>query len=259
MGKIRTILFGYQMEQGKIMTSPSESITVSQIFELYAQGYSYKIIANQLSTRQIPYHSDKNVWNKNMVARILQTEYHKDSEKYSALIPFDLYQLAQSQMKPYTHTTTPEIKALKSKLYCSTCGTPVIRLVTPSGSERWKCPSDYKHINVNCSDSALLEQLEAFRVEKPITVCENSEDSSILQKISLLDKELKTEKELSFEQRIEKLQELVQLRYQLCQPQDEHEFFLDWLNQVEKISLIGTNITQVVTKDGKIIRKEEMS
>ena len=69
MGK-RKQPFGYKMELGEIVPQPQEAETVRSIYLQYLAGASFKQLAEQLQTEDVPYDVDK-PWNKNMVARIL--------------------------------------------------------------------------------------------------------------------------------------------------------------------------------------------
>ena len=76
MLKNRSIPFGYCMVNGKYAVNQTEAEAVRQIFEQYISGKSLKTIAAEM---QIPYNSEKTVWNKNMVCRVIEnTKYIGD-------------------------------------------------------------------------------------------------------------------------------------------------------------------------------------
>lgn len=69
MKKNRNIPFGYCMINGKYAVNSGEAAAVKQIFTEYSDGKSLNEIAAKMT---VPYHSDKPVWNKNMVKRVLE-------------------------------------------------------------------------------------------------------------------------------------------------------------------------------------------
>ena len=70
MGK-RKQPFGYKMELGEIVPQPQEAETVRSIYLQYLAGASFKQLAEQLQTENVPYDVAK-PWNKNMLARVLE-------------------------------------------------------------------------------------------------------------------------------------------------------------------------------------------
>ena len=72
----RTIPFGYQMRQGRIVREETESATVREIFNRYLQSESLQHIAEALTTEGIRYRQHSTSWNKGMVKRILENEHY---------------------------------------------------------------------------------------------------------------------------------------------------------------------------------------
>ena len=183
MAKNRYLPYGYKIESGKTVTEPQEAEIIRRIYREYAEGLSYKKIAEQLTAESVCYLPEKSVWNKNMVARILQNERYDGSEKYPAILEPDQRQAAQQIQKPYTHTESAEIKAIKPLLVCSICGEPLRRRLKTSGAERWFCPANTKHIGVSLTDEALLEGIEilqTYLAENPgLAVTQKKEHTQI--------------------------------------------------------------------------------
>jgi len=61
--------FGYKIELGEIVPQPQEAETVRSIYLQYLAGASFKQLAEQLQTEEVPFDVGK-PWNKTMVARI---------------------------------------------------------------------------------------------------------------------------------------------------------------------------------------------
>lgn len=163
MAQNRIIPFGYAIENGKLTTELAEEKIVVQIYTRYAEGQSYKTIAQWLTDSDIKYTQDKPNWNKNMVARILQNKNYLGTEKYPRIVAEELHQQSQQQAKPYTHTETDDIKNLKPLLRCSECGEIVKRRLKTDGNERWYCPNSTKHISVKLTDKILLESIQKLQ------------------------------------------------------------------------------------------------
>ena len=84
MGK-RKQPFGYKMKLGEIVPQPQEAETVRSIYLQYLAGVSFKQLAEQLQTEDVPYDEDKS-WNKNMVARILE-DSRRSSQRSNSTPP----------------------------------------------------------------------------------------------------------------------------------------------------------------------------
>ena len=78
--------FGYRMERGIIVCHPQEAALVEQIFRQYLSGATYYTLVAALRSQPIPYDEGK-VWNKNMLARILEDKRYTGEGGYPAIIP----------------------------------------------------------------------------------------------------------------------------------------------------------------------------
>ena len=106
--------FGYKMELGEIVPQPQEAETVRSIYLQYLAGASFKQLAEQLQTEDVPYDVDK-PWNKNMVARVLEDERYIGERNFPALIPTEQFHAAQErrkEMRP-AYKQTPAQKELR--------------------------------------------------------------------------------------------------------------------------------------------------
>lgn len=163
MAQNRYLPYGYKVENGKITTQLQEAEIIRRIYSWYAEGLSYKKIAEQLTESGVRYMPDKPQWNKNMVARILQNQSYLGTEKYPAIIENRLSHAARQMAKPYTHTESADIKLLKPLFVCGICGAQVKRRLKTSGEERWYCPNDGRHIAVAMTDETLLVGIEKLQ------------------------------------------------------------------------------------------------
>lgn len=163
MAKNRIRPYGYKIEGGKTAIEPREAEVIRRIYREYAAGLSYRSIAQALSGDGIHYMPDKPLWNKNMVARILQNEQYLGTGKYPAILAIEEQRLARQAQKPYTHTESVDVKALKPLLVCGVCGEPVKRRLKPDSVERWYCTADTGHISTALTDQALLHGIHALQ------------------------------------------------------------------------------------------------
>lgn len=93
MKKNRNIPFGYCMINGKYAVNLAEAIAVKQIFTEYSDGKSLNEIAAKMT---VPYHSDKPVWNKNMVKRVLENRRYIGECGYPQIIESQIFNDVQN-------------------------------------------------------------------------------------------------------------------------------------------------------------------
>lgn len=93
MKKNRNIPFGYCMINGKYAVNSGEAAAVKQIFTEYSYGESLNEIAAKMT---VPYHSDKPVWNKNMVKRVLENRRYIGECGYPQIIESQIFNDVQN-------------------------------------------------------------------------------------------------------------------------------------------------------------------
>lgn len=114
MKKNRNIPFGYCMINGKYAVNTAEASAVKQIFTEYSDGKSLNEIAAKMT---VPYHSDKHIWNKNMVKRVLENRRYIGECGYPQIIESQIFNDVQ-KIKTGKNTRTkiknkePEIEEL---------------------------------------------------------------------------------------------------------------------------------------------------
>ena len=110
----RKLPFGYHMELGKIVPHPPEAVLVKYVFQAYIAGESYNSLVEWLREQKIPYDVGR-VWNKNMVARILEDDRYIGEKYFPALIPTEQFHAAQERRKEMRpeYKQTPAQKELR--------------------------------------------------------------------------------------------------------------------------------------------------
>lgn len=81
---IRKQPFGYRVEMGEVVLHAQEAKLVEYIFQQYLSGASFNTLVAQLREQSIPYDEGK-LWNKNMVARILEDRRYTGEGGYPAI------------------------------------------------------------------------------------------------------------------------------------------------------------------------------
>lgn len=76
--------FGYRLEMGKVVLHTQEAKLVEYIFQRYLSGASFNMLVAELQGQPILYDEGK-VWNKNMVARILEDRRYAGEGDYPAI------------------------------------------------------------------------------------------------------------------------------------------------------------------------------
>lgn len=92
----RKLPFGYRMELGKIVVHPKEAEIVTYIFRQYILGASYKDLVENLRNQDMPYDQGR-LWNKNMVARILENGKYTGQPGWPSIISMEMFERASEK------------------------------------------------------------------------------------------------------------------------------------------------------------------
>ncbi len=279
MPQNRTQPYGYCVQNGKITIHPEEMPVVQEIYQMYAEGQSYLSIARHLTTKQVVYLPDKTVWNKNMVARILQNDTYLGTEKHPAILAEHLQRKAQCAAKPYTHTISPELKQIKAKLVCAECGATVKRRVKKDGSGRWYCMGEKTHLPSSISDQDIVAGVYKLQsalshdneLQAETTTTQTNAMSLEVMRLQNEINLLMEQAELKVQEIQRKIMELAAMRYALCeesnfveeetlrkvkegQSEDTLASLLEITNEI-RVSYFG--IAAIQFKSGKVIARKE--
>lgn len=77
--------FGYRVVMGEIVHHPQEAKLVEYIFRQYLSGFTFNALVAELRNQPTPYDVGK-VWNKNMVARVLEDKRYTGDRGYPPII-----------------------------------------------------------------------------------------------------------------------------------------------------------------------------
>ena len=108
----RKLPFGYHMESGEITVCEPEANLVRSIFDRYVLGDSYTELITMLKKQPILYQTDK-LWNKNMVARMLEDSRYIGDKNFPILIAVDTFQKVTEKragkQRPIQKTETQKV------------------------------------------------------------------------------------------------------------------------------------------------------
>ena len=275
MAQNRTIPYGYQIRNGSVVLHEEESEIVRRIYYDYAEGKSYKVIADSLTLEGVRYMPDKPTWNKNMVARILQNESYNGSGKYPAIVSEKLSRQSECAKRQSVQTISPELKAIKPMMRCGICGGKIQRRVERRTVQRWYCENSMEHISTDLDDARVMGLILALQHNLSGSILEQ-----ILPTKTLSFEVVKLQKEIdrllnttgeSIANIQSKMLELTNLQYSLCD--DTHHIEQSILEKLgdtpdilqpkllsqltESISLIHTHIKGITLKNGLTIQRGE--
>lgn len=183
--KLRSIPYGYTVQNGKPVTHPDESIIVRRIFTDYLGGASLLSIAQALTADKIEFLPERSDWNKNRIKRILEDIRYLGTDTYPALISEDMFRGTQAVKDS---NNNQRIKSeVPFRLPCPvecTCGHKMNRRHDSRrklSQELWTCQNpDCKRI-ININDDALLGELTELLnrlIGNPSVVQTNADESA---------------------------------------------------------------------------------
>ena len=100
--------FGYRVVMGEIALHPQESKLVEYIFQQYLAGATYNTLVEELREQSIPYDEGK-LWNKNMVARILEDSRYTGERGYPPVIDREALEKRSAKQTAAPKTDTQKL------------------------------------------------------------------------------------------------------------------------------------------------------
>ena len=162
---LRMISYGYKMVNGILTVNDEEARVVVEIFRRYGAGEILKAIADDLTERGVIFYQEKNVWNKNMIARIIENKKYIGEDGYPAIVSDEDYERAynlKSQKGVKKVEYSPEVEYLKDTIVCSQCGKKLYRHATWSKREKWFCTNGCKN-DIYIGDQEIFDAItDAF-------------------------------------------------------------------------------------------------
>lgn len=233
MKKNRTIPFGYMMENGEIIIEPVESKAVQEIFKLYLDGSSLLTIAGYMKSKDISYNGINNIWNKNMVKRILENEKYIGKENYPRIIDDEIFFSANNKKKVRASKITEiseELQAIRTLTYCFECGHRLSRIGGNTRPEKWNCKNpdctkfEYR-ITDNMLRGVILNVLNTV-IANPEMLETDMEISSYTPSLEVTRQQNEINRimdsaEVDFDKAKDEILHLAQMKYDCCTYNDK--------------------------------------
>ncbi len=159
--KIRSILYGYCISNGKITIHQGESKIITEICNMYLDGQSMMQIAKTLTERKVEYMPGAVAWNKAKIMRMLEDKRYLGDDTYPLIIDRETYEKIQKIKYDRNDQKGVDKEAdifqLNVPIRCPKCNTPMYRRVDKRlvTTTKWVC----KNKNCMCSVAITDEQL----------------------------------------------------------------------------------------------------
>lgn len=165
MKKTRFIPYGYTIRDGRTIIEHTEAQVIQDIFRSYIDGASLKEIAEDLTSRNIPYTEKTSTWDKARIARIIDNAKYTGLDEYDPIIDEDTYEEAVNtkiaRQRGVVEKECEAIGILRTRVKCASCGGPMTRRICTKNriKESWVCSNDECGCRVRISDTDLLQKI----------------------------------------------------------------------------------------------------
>lgn len=223
---IRTILYGYQIKNGKTIINAEEAEIVKRVFSLYIEGETLESIASKLTKENIIYFQEKTKWNKNTINRMIENEKYLGNKIYPMIISTTVFNKVKSikekrSCKQESHS--PNVELLRGITVCGICGNRYKRINTWGSREKWLCSkgcSCMTYIDDNLLEKTIDSNINM--VKKNSTLLDVIADSQYLPTINVTKKEneilrLLEQPKLDFESIAKNILESAEARFDCCE------------------------------------------
>ena len=162
----RKMPYGYQIQNGVIVTQSQEAAGVKRIFSLYLTGKSRDQIADALNTEGFCYSAESPKWDKNRVRQALENPRYMGAHDYPAVITDEVFRMAQAMKEKRTRKRGDHpALCLTPKLRCGHCGHSLRRIANGYWRETLRFHCDGCSMSVSIPDAALLAEVERQAAE----------------------------------------------------------------------------------------------
>lgn len=164
--KKRNIPFGYQYQDGVIVTHPQEVTVIKRIFSDYLNGVSLLGIANQLNSEKVEYQPGVIGWNKSRIMRLIEDERYVGKGDFPAIIDMETHH-ALCHIKTERNTQADTDRSAKIfhidvPVICPACSHEMSRRHNSRSKEcqqRWVCSNADCHMVIHKPDDVLLDDI----------------------------------------------------------------------------------------------------
>lgn len=203
------IIYGYKVENHKVVIDEEKAEIVKYIFEQYAMGVYVKDIIKELTTKGI-YNRGK-PFARNTVYNILKNEkyagiYRHNGEVfrniYPQIVPQETFDIVRKKIERnhYGKRSTEVVYLLRHKMICGYCGSPVsAECGTAKNGERkryYKCLGR-KNGNGCTKSQARKEVLENYVLENIVAQLNNNLDYIVSELLAMQENYIKANSALT--------------------------------------------------------------
>lgn len=225
--KKRNIPFGYQYQNGVIITHPQEAAVLNRIFSEYQNGYSLLEIASRLNDENIEYQPGVTGWSKSRIMRLVENERYTGKNGFPAIIDEDTHH-AMMEMKAKKNTQhgtdrNHEIFHIDVPVICPTCSGEMVRRHDSrfkKCQQRWICSNADCRTVIHKEDSNLLDDITVLLnrvIVNPelVQIPANNESAPSVQVIKIENEIARTLDTLDYDKNTlrKKMLECVSLKY----------------------------------------------
>ena len=162
----RKMPYGYQIQNGMIVTQSQEAAGVKRIFSLYLAGKSRDQVADALNTEGCCYSAESPKWDKNRVRQALENPRYMGAHDYPAIIADETFYMAQAmRVERARERGSHPALCLVKKLRCGNCGHSLRRISERQWRHTLRFHCDGCGMSVTISDDALLAEVERQAAE----------------------------------------------------------------------------------------------
>ena len=126
--RIGAKLYGYEIENKRLVIDPQKADTVKKVFKLIAQGTSTAEVVKILKQENIKTNTDR-FFDTRAIRLLIKNEGYtgkKNDNVYPQIISKELFLLANSQLKSLVNCGNKRSYPLSSKIKCSKCGNNMV-------------------------------------------------------------------------------------------------------------------------------------
>ena len=162
----RKILYGYQIQNGKLTVHPQEAEGVTRIFTLYLTGISQQQVADDLNRKGICYSTESPMWSRQRITQTLRNPHYAGEDGYPVIIDGDTFHMAQElvQKKMRKRGNHPALFLAKT-LRCGVCGNSLRRISERQWRDTLRFHCDGCGMSITIPDADLLAEVERQAAE----------------------------------------------------------------------------------------------
>ena len=203
--RIGAKLYGYEIENKRLVIDPSKADVVKRVFKLIADDYSTKQVVEELKKDSITTNTGR-AFDTRAVRLLIKnqgyTGINKAGDLYPPIVSKELYLEANSKLKSLQNCGGKRSYSLSGRIFCKHCGIPLIcgykkdrdaAIVSKGMSKTCKCSSirlDYIE-NIVLSDTCAYLEGKLFSMYDQLK-SNNSILASHKQEIEAIEKEIQS-------------------------------------------------------------------